>query len=425
MTSIETLNKLLYEYIDNPEDAEINFLLGIQYHNIKQTAAAVSYYLRAAERADDDLLKYECMIRASMCFEIQGMRGISVKGILQHAITILPKRPEAYFYLSRFYERTFQWQDSYLIASIGEKVCDFTGKPLRTKIDYPGAYGIIFEKAVSSWQCGLCDESRILFKMLIENYELDDIHLIAVLNNIKNINVNTNIKTDWFTTYNKLKYPELKIKFKDSELIEKNFSEAYQDMFVLTMLNGKHNGTYLEIGAGNAFYGNNTALLETQFNWEGISIDYNLDLVKDFKQKRHNYISDEDALKFDYNNRLVFWVEDDICDYLQLDIDPPQITYEALLKIPFDKIKFRVITYEHDYYADQNAPYRQLSRDYLKQQGYTLVVNDIAPDDTRNYEDWWIHPDLIDKDILTKMICINENTKKAQKYMFGMYKSNI
>ena len=34
-----------------------------------------------------------------------------------------------------------------------------------------------------------------------------------------------------------------------------------QDMFVLTVLNGKTNGTYLEIGSGDPFIGSNTALL--------------------------------------------------------------------------------------------------------------------------------------------------------------------
>ena len=45
-------------------------------------------------------------------------------------------------------------------------------------------------------------------------------------------------------------------------------------------------------------------------------------------------------------------------DYLQLDCDPPVITYKILLKIPFDKVKFGVITYEHDHYNDITNSYR-------------------------------------------------------------------
>jgi hypothetical protein len=36
-------------------------------------------------------------------------------------------------------------------------------------------------------------------------------------------------------------------------------------------------------------------------------------------------------------------------DYLQLDCDPPSVTYDILTKIPFDEHKFAVITYEHDH----------------------------------------------------------------------------
>ena len=48
-----------------------------------------------------------------------------------------------------------------------------------------------------------------------------------------------------------------------------------------------------------------------------------------------------------------------------------------------------------------------------------MVAGDIAPDEWRNYEDWWIHPDLIDPSILEKMKLTNSKIKKAEDYMFG------
>lgn len=186
------LNDLLKKYIDSPKDPENNFSLALYYNDIGQTASAVSFYLRTAELTNDTLLRYECLIRASMCFDEQGCRGFTVKGLLQHAIAILPKRPEAYFLLSRFYEKERKpesWKECYFIASIGDSVCEYKNNPpLRTKVDYPGDYGILFEKAVSSWWCGLCDESRDLFIYLKENYDLDEIHTIAVDNNLKSLN---------------------------------------------------------------------------------------------------------------------------------------------------------------------------------------------------------------------------------------------
>lgn len=185
-----TLNDLLISFIYNPNNSENNFLLALYYHSIGQTASALSYYLRTAERTDDKLFQYECLIKASMCFDEQGCRSSTVKGLLQHAVSILPKRPEAYYLLSRFYEKENDiksWKDSYMIASIGEQVSDFNCESLRTEINYPGKYGILFQKAVASWWCGLCDESRDIFNDLLNNYELDENHRQAILNNMKRL----------------------------------------------------------------------------------------------------------------------------------------------------------------------------------------------------------------------------------------------
>ena len=160
------LDVLLKKYIENSDCSEANFNIAVFYNQIGQTASAISYYLRAAERATEDLLKYESLIKASICFDSQGCRNNSVEGMLKHCVALMPKRPEGYFYLSRFYERSFRWFDSYLIASIGEKVSCRNPSKLRTELDYPGFYGIIFEKAVSSWHTGLCEESRDYFKYL-------------------------------------------------------------------------------------------------------------------------------------------------------------------------------------------------------------------------------------------------------------------
>ena len=102
------------------------------------------------------------------------------------------------------------------------------------------------------------------------------------------------------SAYNKTLLNELKFKFNNSEFIDKNFSQAYQDMFVLTMLNGKKNGTFVEIGAYNGQQISNTYLLEKKFDWTGISIDIN-DISKSFlKHERTSQLVIQDALKINY-----------------------------------------------------------------------------------------------------------------------------
>ena len=209
---------------------------------------------------------------------------------------------------------------------------------------------------------------------------------------------------------------ELKYTFKNYKNINKNYSQIYQDMFVLSMLNGKKNGTYLEIGAGDYCYGNNTYLLEKSFNWKGISIDIDESSSINFNNNRDNKCLSVDALQIDYEELLGKKYKKNKIDYLQLDCDPSDVTYKILLKIPFNKYKFGVITYEHDHYADITGKYRSKSREYLSNQGYLLVAGNICPDDNNSFEDWWIHPDLISKDIYEKYIK-NDLPISGEKYM--------
>lgn len=181
------LQELLNYFVVNPEEVDINFKLGNYYNSIGQTASAISYYIRTSERTNDKEQAYSCLLAAANCFDLQGCRSNSVKGMLQNAISLLPSRPEAYFLLSRFYERQSNYQDSYLIASIGESVSDRECRPLDINVGYPGFYGIIFEKAVSAWHCGLCDESCNLHYNLLEKYEMDSIHTGTVSYNIDNL----------------------------------------------------------------------------------------------------------------------------------------------------------------------------------------------------------------------------------------------
>lgn len=190
MNKFIELNELINQYIQDPTNPESNFQLALYYDNIGQTASATSYYLRTAERTQDDILKYECLIRTSMCYNKQGARNFTVKGLLQHALSVCPKRPEAYFLMSQFYEKQTEdghWNDCYMIASIGEKVANFNSLPLRTPVNYPGEYAITFQKAISSWWCGLCDESRSLLLELKNNPEVQEPFKQSIIDNLEKL----------------------------------------------------------------------------------------------------------------------------------------------------------------------------------------------------------------------------------------------
>lgn len=410
-----TLDDHLHIYLKNPGDPENNFQMAFWYDSIGQTASAVSYYLRAAERAYYPEFKYECLIRASLCFNRQGSRNFTVKGLLQHAIAILPNRPEAYYLLSRHFEqeeRDGHWTDCYMMACIGEQVAGQNHSSLRTWVDYPGAYGLTFQRALSSWHCGLCEESRDLFKALLRDRNVADGFKHVIINNLKWMKVYHEIP---FDTYTPEKFDRVKYKFPGLEDIKENFSEAYQDMFVLTMFNGKKNGTFLEIGAGSPFFGSNTVLLE-QFGWKGHGFDINPLAVH---PDRKTPCVLKDALSVDYDELLSDMEYGDVIDYLQVDLEPAEITFAALKVIPFDKYKFKVITFEHDYYNDESKSIRDQSREYLKSKGYELLVTNVAPDTLRVFEDWWVHPDFFDKETLDRFRDTSDRVKKAEDLFIG------
>lgn len=411
---MKELNTALLNYISDPKNDMYNFKLATIYEQMGYTAAAASFYIRTSEFSFNMLLIYEALLRLGLCFEKQGSRVFTTKGIFLRAVSLLPKRPEAYFLLSRIYEHNRDWQEAYTMAIIGESLIDEPLKPLLTDVEYPGKYGFTFERAVTAWWIGLIDESLTLFRQLSKNTKLLDVYKNVTKNNLINLGTTDHVKAP--LVYNNSLYEHLRFKFKGASEIQENYSQCYQDMFVLTMLNGKKYGKYIEIGCADPFYGNNTALLEKQFEWTGISIDFDQSQINKYPGVRDTQTICADATKIDYVNLLK---DNDNYDYLQLDCDPAITTFEVLMRIPFEKHKFAVITFEHDYYADENSQVREKSRKYLESQGYELVVANIAPNKYNSYEDWWVHPDLVNNTMINKIKDISDEPKKADEFMLG------
>ena len=163
------MQELLKNYLDNTEDAGTNFALGVEYERQGQTGSAFSFYLRTAERAQDDLLQYEALLRCALCIGRQGLRDNAEKTLLQRAVVLLPSRPEAYFLLARVFERKKDWQDSYTYACLGINSMDTELPSLITNVEYPGEYALLFEKGVSGWWVGRQEEARAIMIYLQNN----------------------------------------------------------------------------------------------------------------------------------------------------------------------------------------------------------------------------------------------------------------
>jgi len=389
--------KELNDFIKSPYNDLSAFNLAEWYYNQSQYAAAISFYLRVTEYSEDDLLIYRCLLKIGLSLEKQENRTYSSKGMYLHAISVLPNRPEGYFLLSRLYEMNKEWQESYTMAEIGLL---FSNNEIESLVDveYLGKNGFLFEKSVVSWWIGREDEC---IKLLLElnEVDIDDKYNKVVKNNINFIYGTKNYaKPIYYKMGDRLRY-----EFEGIGKLKTNYSQVFQDLFVLMATNGKIGGKYLEIGSNKPLEHSNTYLLENKFNWKGISLEINQSLVDIFNSKRNNECFCLDATKANYLELLDSrnWETD--WDYLQLDCEPAKNTFEALLSIPFNKYRFATITFEHDWYCDVDKTIRDKSRKYLEMFGYVLVVSNVSVDDKSPFEDWWVHPDLVDNEIIQKL----------------------
>lgn len=174
--------------------------------------------------------------------------------------------------------------------------------------------------------------------------------------------------------------------------MKKSYSQMGQDLWVLDVLSEKKNGTFVDIGCATPFFLSNTSFLETEYNWRGVGIDLtpfngtyydhyypmypdeikNDPSMRSWDTRKNTRVYEADATSFDY---LKCFQENNlppIIDYLNVDLEPPNITLQAFLAIPHDKYKFRTITFEHDSYR-AGTSWLDHTREIISSYGYKLV----------------------------------------------------
>ena len=140
-------------------------------------------------------------------------------------------------------------------------------------------------------------------------------------------------------------------------------------------------------------------------------IEYDNNYLQLYEQFRKNSIHViNDATTIDYktlfeNNNVPISI-----DYLQIDLDiTNNSTINTLIKLDediFDKYKFACVTFEHDKYFDNNNKTKEKSVEIFKKRGYICVFENIN-DNGNPFEDWYVHPDLVDMEYILKMQQLN------------------
>jgi hypothetical protein len=190
--------------------------------------------------------------------------------------------------------------------------------------------------------------------------------------------------------------------------------QAQQDKFVLNVLKEKKDGYFLEIGSNDPMNISNSYLLENTYGWKGIMVEYDAAFLPLYKQHRPNSIHViQDATTIDYKSLLERNNLPLSLDYLQIDLEANNgSTINTLRKLDaevFDKYKFATVTFEHDIYHTNFDNTRLNSREIFKRRGYVCVFEDVNNQGVNPYEDWYVHPELVDMNYVNDLI---QNNKK-------------
>lgn len=202
--------------------------------------------------------------------------------------------------------------------------------------------------------------------------------------------------------------------------LKKSRSQLRQDLFVLSHLNFKKRGFFVEFGATNGQDLSNTYLLEKEFAWDGVLAEPAKCWHKDLKKNRCSSIEkncvwrDSDStLTFNefsqpefstvktytdlnyhkelreqnksYNvktislyDMLVKHEAPSKIDYLSIDTEGTE--FEILSAFDFSKYSFEIITCEHNF-----TPEREKILKLLSHNGYKRVYTEFS-----KFDDWYV-----------------------------------
>ena len=195
-------------------------------------------------------------------------------------------------------------------------------------------------------------------------------------------------------------------------------SQNAQDLFVLSELNFKKKGFFVEFGATDGIDLSNTYLLEKKFSWKGILAEPARQFHKHLEENRNVFI-EKNCVWHSSNKNLIFneigglstidsFSDFDInskgrsggkkykvqtisledlldkynapskIDYLSIDTEGSEL--EILSSFNFEKYKFQIITVEHNYNSNREQIYK-----LLLQKGYIRKYTDIS-----KVDDWYV-----------------------------------
>jgi hypothetical protein len=166
-------------------------------------------------------------------------------------------------------------------------------------------------------------------------------------------------------------------------------SQANQDEFVHLLMPKRH-GTFFDIGSHDPVAINNTYALETCMAWQGYLFDLDASWGPKVKTYRKSPMVVANMCTFDWNTFLQEQNIPSVIDYLSFDIDGDSLV--ALQRFPFDRVRFQVVTLEHDRYR-VGLHVAESMRSLMTSHGYKIMCKDVTHGGLP-FEDWYVHEDV-------------------------------
>ena len=410
LKNMQLLHDVILDY-NNPDKI---YKLAREYDRLQQGSGAFGFYLRAADMSPGNTFKekwlqYKCMILSAAIYERNENRNQSVEGLLKLAIDTLPDMPEAYYFLAKVKAKNNDWRESLMYSKIGMNFAEgIESAALDNDLEYPGDNALSLLYAKSKWKTDGRDSSKNL---------AFDLKYRQKLNDTDNRSASALLAEHGYPStlaYTPNELHRYKYPFPGIENIKTNHSRHFQDMFVLSVLDGKRNGTFVELGSGHPTLYNNTLMLERDFGWSGISLDNCERMCHIFSRERNTNITLADAATINYTEMFKQNCLEQRIDYLRINAETASIA--ALKNIPFSKHEFGVVQFQHNavWWGPQ---IRNESREILSKIGYVLLVSDVSTDNTSNYEDWWVHPAYAQHKQFKSVMKSNNKKNFAWDYM--------
>lgn len=175
---------LLTKYMLNYNNGKNNFNLGLYYYQQYQWSSSLSFFLRAAEIDTDKDLIYESLLFVAKCISNLGRRKTTELSLWNNAVRFNPTRPEAYLFLSQYYESFGKFSEAQSFAKIGLEFKD-NHVSLNSELGYSHYYQLLFQEAICDWNLGQGESARSkLLKLEKSTYSFNDLYKNLIQKNI-------------------------------------------------------------------------------------------------------------------------------------------------------------------------------------------------------------------------------------------------